>query len=477
MKPAPENYAIWPSVVPAGRQTEMTIRANENAFLFWEGRAYTVIVIPVDSDVRDYHAPGNRTALKAIGHNGVLQFHFLFSSEQEFQLDLYDGERLLQTFSVYALESDLYTLRPLKGDLHCHSFRSDGRRDPAALAGHYREQGYDFMALTDHNRFAPGAEILDAYRAVSLGITVLRGEEVHAPGSVVHIVHVGGAEGVADTYVHDQPRYLRELEECGKALPDTLPPQYRERYIKAEWACRAIHRAGGLAIFPHPYWQPAESRSYNVCNELIPFFFQSGFFDAYELVGGMGQRGINLSVALWNDLRAEGVRIPVVGSSDVHALRKYGGDEPFPNLFTIAFAGQNESASILEAVRRGLTVAVEATGEGGRREYRCYGSRRLVAFAQYLLACYFPRTHRIMEGEGVIMRQYLIGEADHALLNAMTGRADAFYRRFFGREAPVLPGIEQLAFEEKWRAVQMEGPVTKGGSIALYGDHKNKRQI
>ena len=74
---------------------------------------------------------------------------------------------------------------------------------------------------------------------------------------------------------------------------------------------------------------------------------------------------------------------------------------------------------------------------------------------RYLLACYFPRTHRIMEGEGVIMRQYLIGEADHALLNAMTGRADAFYRRFFGREAPVLPGIEQLAFEEKWRAVQM----------------------
>jgi predicted metal-dependent phosphoesterase TrpH len=37
-----------------------------------------------------------------------------------------------------------------RGNLHCHSDRSDGLRGPQEVAGAYREAGYDFIALSDH---------------------------------------------------------------------------------------------------------------------------------------------------------------------------------------------------------------------------------------------------------------------------------------------------------------------------------------
>lgn len=37
-----------------------------------------------------------------------------------------------------------------KGNLHTHSTNSDGRLSPEEVIGLYREEGYDFLALTDH---------------------------------------------------------------------------------------------------------------------------------------------------------------------------------------------------------------------------------------------------------------------------------------------------------------------------------------
>ncbi len=41
----------------------------------------------------------------------------------------------------------------LKGNLHAHSTMSDGRLTPGELAASYREAGYQFLSLADHNRF------------------------------------------------------------------------------------------------------------------------------------------------------------------------------------------------------------------------------------------------------------------------------------------------------------------------------------
>jgi len=464
MLPTPQNYAIWPSVVPADQPTEMTITPTERAFLLFEGEEYQISIIPVNSDEIEYqNSKERRVVLTAIAHDGVLRFTYTFRGEQEYTLLFDRGEKHLQDLTVYSLYEDLYNLKPLLGDFHSHSYRSDGRRDPAALAGHFREQGYDFFALTDHNRYYPGGEIDEAYRGVNTGFTRVFGEEVHTPGSMVHIVHIGGKKSVTEQYINDEEGFKRTVkEEYLPRVPDIVPEHLRLRYAKAQWACDRIHDAGGLAIFAHPFWRPGGSRIYNVYDEFAFLLLKSGMFDVYELVGGMGLGGVNRSVAMWADLRAEGLKISVVGSSDVHGLERSG---VFPGHFTICFAAENENDAIVDAVRRGNSVACERDGYEYDRICRCYGSMRLVGYSQFLLRHFFPKMQRIAEGEGVAMRAYCIGEAGAALVEAHAEQVENFRARFFGRMAPVLPSAEMLAFEDKWRERHLQSPITKGSHL------------
>ena len=351
MLPTPKNYAIYPAVIPVDVPTEMVIVPAERAYLFGDGVTYELTVIACDGDEPDYHKHPSHVRLTLCAEGGVLHFSYTFSGEMKYLLLLSLDEKVIAELSVYALNGDLYVRRPLRGDLHAHSVRSDGSRDPAALAGHYREMGYDFFALTDHNRFYPGGEIDEVYEGVFCGIVRIPGEEVHAPGSTLHVVHVGGGESVAAQYVHGLEGYLTDIEDYLSRVPEHIPEGLKERYARAMWVTDRIHEAGGLAIFPHPFWAPGASRMVNVTPGYASLLLLSGMFDAYELIGGMGQVGNNRSLALWGELREQGLRIPVVGSSDIHHIE---GAKTFPHLFTLVFAKEKSREGILEAVKAGL---------------------------------------------------------------------------------------------------------------------------
>ncbi len=462
MLPKPQNYTVYPSIVKAGTPTTITVAPTEKAFLLFEGEEYDVCVVAANCDLPAYVSPVDKTDLKLTARGGVLQFCHTFADEGEFFVLLKKNDIQLARLPLFCLADDLYALRPLKGDLHAHSFRSDGARDPAALAGHYREQGYEFFALTDHNRYYPGGEIDETYQGLSLGITHIRGEEVHTPPSIVHIVHVGGGESVTAFYHKHPEEYRSEVADyLANRVPAEIPEKYRERYAMAMWATDRIHKAGGLAIFPHPFWRP-RGITYNVCDEFATLLLKSGMFDAYELIGGMGQVGINRSVAFWADLRAEGLRLPVVGSSDVHKLEN---SSYFAHTFTICFAKSNSPADILAAVKAGNAVAVELTGTEEKPEYRCYGSLRLVTYAQFLLQYYYPRLTRICQGEGVAMRAFAMGDADAALVECQVAQSERFRRRFFGLDEAPMPSAAVLDFEARWRETHLDGPETKGSTI------------
>ena len=133
----------------------------------------------------------------------------------------------------------------------------------------------------------------------------------------------------------------------------------------------------------------------------------------------------------------------------------------------LCFAKDNTNEAITEALKLGLTVAVEATGTEYDRHYRCYGSFRLVTYAQFLLHNYFPTVQRICQCEGVTMRSYAFGDASKALLEAQVKQTDNYRLRFFGKKEPLLPTPDIAAFEEKWRAVQMNGPSAKGSLVHI----------
>lgn len=57
---------------------------------------------------------------------------------------------ILTRSDVYALESDLYNLKPLRGDLHCHTVFSGGFETPDMVVKATKKHGFDFIAITDH---------------------------------------------------------------------------------------------------------------------------------------------------------------------------------------------------------------------------------------------------------------------------------------------------------------------------------------
>jgi hypothetical protein len=68
--------------------------------------------------------------------------------------------------------------RFFRGNLHCHSDRSDGALTPAELARAYRDAGYDFIAITDHFEERYGWPVTDTRALRGEGFTTLIGAEL-----------------------------------------------------------------------------------------------------------------------------------------------------------------------------------------------------------------------------------------------------------------------------------------------------------
>jgi hypothetical protein len=78
--------------------------------------------------------------------------------------------------------------RWLKGNLHTHTINSDGDSTPEEVVRWYREHGYDFLVLTDHN-FLTGVDGLNALQGAAGRFLVVKGEEVTgaAAGKPIHV--------------------------------------------------------------------------------------------------------------------------------------------------------------------------------------------------------------------------------------------------------------------------------------------------
>jgi hypothetical protein len=78
--------------------------------------------------------------------------------------------------------------RWFKGNTHTHTVNSDGDSTPDEVVRWYREHGYHFLVLTDHN-FLTGVDGLNAVHGAAEKFLVIAGEEVTstAAGKPVHV--------------------------------------------------------------------------------------------------------------------------------------------------------------------------------------------------------------------------------------------------------------------------------------------------
>src|SRR5262245_54452768 len=59
-----------------------------------------------------------------------------------------------------------------KGNLHTHSLWSDGDDFPEMIADWYKQRGYDFLALSDHNILAEGERWVDVPEKGTRGLAL-----------------------------------------------------------------------------------------------------------------------------------------------------------------------------------------------------------------------------------------------------------------------------------------------------------------
>ena len=205
----------------------------------------------------------------------------------------------------------------LRGNTHTHSTYSDGKLTVAQVADWYRDHGYDFLCITDHDVVAPLDE------AAASDITMIPGAEIGVawPQAMLAEVCAIGIEHVKRKFVH--PQYV---------IDDVLDQ-------------------GGIPVISHPHMSGVYSGLMMTLKDLAGIeIFNAG-------CQGSGRRG--LSTTHWDDLLCTGMRVWGWASDDRHTSEDdptSAGCQPGHDrgkAWVMVRATDRSQASILEAIRHG----------------------------------------------------------------------------------------------------------------------------
>jgi predicted metal-dependent phosphoesterase TrpH len=206
--------------------------------------------------------------------------------------------------------------RFFRGNLHTHSSRSDGALTPEEVCAHYREAGYDFLALTDHFLSRYDFPIVDTKPFRTNSFTTIPGAEVHAPanshGEAWHILAVG--------------------------LPEDFEPT-GEKESGAELAQRAVD-AGAFVAIAHPQWSSLTSED----GRSLPMAHAVEVYNhgcASECARGDG-------TMLLDALLNEGRDLTAIATDDAH----FRYDDSCGG-WVMVKAEENEPNALLAALKRG----------------------------------------------------------------------------------------------------------------------------
>ena len=192
-----DTYAVFPKVVPVGQNAEIVISGLQARTLN-PGETYNVQVRSMTnhSDEKLFKAlafpPINAPTFCDPSHGGVFKFNHTFTSQGEYSVIVTRDDEpatRVTTEHIYAADPELAQLRPYKGDLHIHTYYSDGRLSPIQMAVLGRKLGLDFAAITDHGRYEPSLEAIRHAREINLDLLLFPGEEISFPAG--HILRKG----------------------------------------------------------------------------------------------------------------------------------------------------------------------------------------------------------------------------------------------------------------------------------------------
>lgn len=448
-----QRFSITPRVLKADALQTVSICGLDESYTFYDDIDYLVKITPLNDgwgyfEDKEFVMRGrdNSETITCRSENGVLKIEYFFKGEGEWTIHIAPGSDkhvpednikygwAWRTnsymngfgFKVYTLKEDLYKKRPFKGDLHVHTWHSDGAIGAKTVVAQYRRFGFDFMTISDHNKMQPSLDAIEAYQDIPTAIKIFPGEEVHpVPSGIFHVVNFGGKASVNERVQKDFVKADAEVEAIAKTLTDIEDPLARKEVAWFQWIHEAIHETGGLSIYAHPYWTVFDS--YVVRQPVNDEVMKRKLMDVYEFYGGNPPKINKLQAQLYYQYSNSEKKIPVVASSDSHSA--YAHDENFDAMWTIVFAEDVEKIS--ESIMANGSVAVDNFDP---KQKNVYGDLRLVKYTWFLLENYYFMHDELCNAAGQAILRHVLGHAgQEELIRMLEAEVVKYNESFFGK--------------------------------------------
>jgi hypothetical protein len=222
--------------------------------------------------------------------------------------------------------------RWFKGNTHTHTTESDGDTAPDEVARWYKQHGYNFLVLSDHNVLT-SVEALNALNGKEDSFLLIKGEEVtdRFEGKPVHINGLDVAERV------DPQR--------GTSLLDVL-----QRNVDA------IRRARGVPHINHPNfgWALSATDVQRVQNNRL-----LEIYNGHPHVNNLGGGGVPSLEEAWDAILSNGTLLYGIAVDDAHNFKDPGNPAVAgPGRgWVMVRANRLDPASILGALESGQFYA------------------------------------------------------------------------------------------------------------------------
>jgi len=216
-----------------------------------------------------------------------------------------------------------------RGNIHTHTTRSDGAQSPREVATWYRDHGYQFLAITDHDVLVQPVEVGDLETS---GFVLIPGEEISSLGN-------------------EKPVHLLAL--CiDRFIASGRFDSPLEALVQGTTAVRAQN---GFVVVNHPNFSWALALV-----DIAPLSGSYGFeiWSGHPASHSSGDATRPSHQALWEELLTRDRRVTAVAVDDEHTLVATGhGGDALPGRAWIETFGELGRAPICESLRSGRFYA------------------------------------------------------------------------------------------------------------------------
>jgi len=189
---------------------------------------------------------------------------------------------------------DRQALRWYKGNTHTHTINSDGDSTPDEVVRWYRERGYNFLVLSDHN-YLTEVDGLNAVLGAANKFILIKGEEV------------------TDDF-QKKPIHINGLN-----VKEVVNPQHGDTVTATiQNNVNAIRRVDGVPHVNHPnfHWAMGANDLKSVKNLRL---FE--IYNGHPQVNNLGGGGLPGLEAMWDDILSAGIVLYGIAVDDAHFFK------------------------------------------------------------------------------------------------------------------------------------------------------------